>query len=394
MDPDVIVVGAGPGGLGAAAELQRRGLRAVVLEAADDIGGTWLTVYSRVRLNTMASLSHPPGARLPREAGRWPGGDAYLAHLRSYARDRRLDVRLGTEVTAIARDGASWRLTTTAGDHLAPQVVLATGRSHAPVLPPWPGRAAFTGGLVHSSAYRDATPYGGRRVLVVGAGNSGGEIAADLVEGGAEVLLAVRTPPYITTRQSGPVPGQVVAIALRRLPAFAGDALMGAAGWLDHRDLARHGLPRPRGGAVTRFRRDGATPLIDSGLIAALRAGVVEVVPAVEDLTPRGARLVDGRELAVDAIVAATGFRPVLEPLVGHLGLLDDRGYPIVHGARSAPEAPGLRFIGYTDPISGNLRELRLDARRTARAVARERRAGAPTACRPLGCCAPAATPT
>lgn len=136
-------------------------------------------------------------------------------------------------------------------------------------------------------------------------------------------------------------------------------------------DLSAHGLPRPGTGLYTRVKQ-GAIPVQDVGLIDAVRKGEVEVVAAVESFEGDGKIvLADGTRLSPDAVIAATGYVRALEGLVSHLDVLDARGKPVVHGARSPKTAPGLYFTGFTNPISGNLRELALDAVRIAKAIAR-----------------------
>jgi len=139
-------------------------------------------------------------------------------------------------------------------------------------------------------------------------------------------------------------------------------------------DLSAHGLPRPETGLYSRVL-EGAIPVQDVGLIDAVRSGRVEVVAAVEGFENDKVLLADGTRVGPDAVIAATGYERGLEPLVGHLGVLDERGRPVAHGARTPEGAPGLYFTGYTNPISGNLRELAIDAQRIARAVSRD---GAP----------------
>src|SRR5207244_4618714 len=110
------------------------------------------------------------------------------------------------------RVDGGWSVATSAGAHEAARVVVATGYSNVPFVPDWPGE--FAGEIVHSTHYRNPRPYHGRRVLVVGAGNSGAEIAVDLVEGGAAaVLLSVRTPPSIVRRDTLGIPSQLLGIA-------------------------------------------------------------------------------------------------------------------------------------------------------------------------------------
>src|SRR5207247_3535089 len=135
-------------------------------------------------------------------------------------------VQTGVQVERIDREGAAWRLETSRGVSQADRAVVATGHSKEPYLPRWPG--TFRGDLVHSAAYRNPAPYIGRRVLVVGAGNSGAEIAVDLADGGAsEVALAVRTPPNIVRRDTLGFPSQVLGIATAHLPVAVVDRIAG-----------------------------------------------------------------------------------------------------------------------------------------------------------------------
>jgi len=371
------VIGAGPGGLGAAAELGRRGLEVLIIDQAEHVGSTWRSAYDRVHLNTVAWVSHLPGRRL-RSAGRWPSRDAYLEYLEDYARVRGLDIRFGVTAERVDREGERWRVVTDGDDIVAAQVVVATGHCDVPVIPAWPGREAFTGRLLHSTEYRNGAPWAGSRAVVVGAGNSGAEIAVDLANAGAHVQLSMRTPPHVVAPQIGPLPAQLVGIALRYIPTAVADRFVERGSDAAFGDLARLGLPRPTEGAATRHRRENAIPIIDFGFVDALRRGAIEPVAAVAELERTGAVLADGRHIEADVIVAATGFRTRLAELVGHLGVVNRRGLPIVHGARTHPDAPGLRFIGFTNPLTGNLREMRLDARRIGRAAARQARSVAP----------------
>ncbi|HYD42505.1 MAG TPA: NAD(P)/FAD-dependent oxidoreductase [Anaeromyxobacter sp.] len=370
---EVVVVGAGPGGLAAAAALAREGVRAVVLERADCVGASWRTHYDRLHLHTVRWLSGLPGLPIPRREGRWVSREGFVRYLDQYAEHHRLDVRTGTEITRLSRRGTSWRIETTRGDWTAAGVVIATGYNRVPHLPAWPGRDGFRGELLHSSAYRSGAAFAGRDVLVVGAGNSGAEIAVDLVEhGAARVRVSIRTPPNIVRRTvAGLVPTQLVSIALRRLPLPVSDALARATARLTVGDLSRFGLPRPGRGIYTQMIRDRQIPIIDVGFIAALRTRRLEIVPAVEGFEGAAVVLRGGGRIAPDAVIAATGFRAGLDGLLGELGILAADGSPSVHGARTSPHAPDLHLLGFTNPPTGNLRELGLDARRVARVLRR-----------------------
>jgi len=368
---EVVVIGAGPGGLAAAATLAREGVRAVVLERAGSVGASWRGHYDRLHLHTVRWLSGLPGLPIPRREGRWVSRDGLVRYLELYAQHHRLDVRTRTEVTRLSRRGTSWRVETSRGDWTAAGVVVATGYNRVPHLPAWPGRESFRGALLHSSAYGTGAAFAGRDVLVVGAGNSGAEIAVDLVEhGAARVRVSIRTPPNVVRRTvAGLLPTQLVSIALRRLPLPVSDALARATARLTVGDLSRFGLPRPARGIYTQMIRDRQIPIIDVGFIAALRAGKLEIVPAVEGFEANVVILRDGRRVAPEVVVAATGFRAGLDGLLGGLGILAADGSPVVHGARTSPLAPDLHLLGFTNPPTGNLRELALDARRVARAL-------------------------
>ncbi|MFD7229634.1 flavin-containing monooxygenase [Streptomyces sp. NPDC059881] len=371
-DRPVYVIGAGPGGLAVAAALRERGVRAVVLEKSESVGASWRGHYDRLHLHTTRRLSGLPGLPMPRRFGRWVSRDDVVRYLERYAEFHELELVTGVEVTRIEPAGSDWVLHASGGRLLTGRaVVVTTGFNHTPRLPDWPGLDTYTGELLHASAYRDAAPYAGKDVLVVGAGNTGAEIAVDLAEGGAaRVRLAIRTVPHIVRRSTAGWPAQRTGILVRRLPVRLVDKAGGLVGRISVPDLSAHGLPRPDTGLYSRVKQ-GAIPVQDVGLIDAIRSGRVEVVTAVESFDESKVALAGGSPIAPDTVIAATGYARALEPLVGHLGVLDDRGRPLVHGARAPKQAPGLYFTGFTNPISGMFREMALDARKIAKALSR-----------------------
>ena len=301
--------------------------------------------------------------------------------LRDFAHDHRLKLQLATTVERVDRASDSgWRLKTSRGSIDTPRVVTATGKYRTPVMPTWPGVQDFHGELVHSSAYRNAQPFRGRSVLVVGPAASGLEIATQIASGGGrEVWVAMRTPPHLVQRQLGPLPIDLFAVLARRLPVPVVDFVGEQIRKLRICDLSEYGLDPPPDGVYTRLKRTGMVGTVDGPYVTAIKRRDIAIVAAVERFAGPDVVLADGTRLRPDVVIAATGFHRDLEPLVGHLGILTDDGDPNVHGGRTDPRAPGLCFIGFTEPFSGNLRELRLDARRIARAMARERRhAGEP----------------
>lgn len=371
--PDVLVIGAGPAGLAAAAELQAAGLRVRLLDRGTEVGHVWRGHYDRLHLHTPRELSHLPRLRIPRRFGRWIARDDVARYLRGYARTLGLDVEHGVDVERVERgpDDRGWALACADGRaRLARFVVVATGYNREPIDPAVPGASGFTGRLLVSRDYRDGEPFAGQRVLVVGTGNSGMEIAVDLVEHGArDVLLAVRTPPHIVRRATGPWTAAHNGILIRHVPTVVADRIAALLQRLTVPDLRPYGLARPREGLLTRVRRDGAIPVQDVGIVDAIRSGRVRPVAALAAFEGPDALLADGTRVAPDAVVLATGYRAGLEGLVGHFGVLGADGLPVARGGATAPSAPGLWFTGFTNPISGMFREFRIDAKRIARAV-------------------------
>jgi cation diffusion facilitator CzcD-associated flavoprotein CzcO len=364
------VIGAGPAGLATAAALGARGVPTLVLER-DTVAASWRGHYDRLRLHTVRWLSHLPGYRIPREEGPWVSRDGVVRYLEHYAAHHDLDIRTGVRVDRIERADDGWRLCVPAGSVRAAAVVVATGYNHTPWWPDWPGCEHFRGEILHARDYRNGSPYRGRDVLVAGAGNTGAEIAVDLVEHGASrVWLAVRTPPYVLRRSQLGIPAQLTAVLLRYVPAAIVDRLAEPMRKLSVPRLDHKGLADPGPGVFTRAVR-GEMPVLDVGLVDAVLTGTVEPVAAVAGFDGAKVCLADGTAIAPDVVVAATGYRRGLEPLAGHLGVLDASGRPLAHGARTHPAAPGLYFVGYTNPPSGMFREVAIEARRIAAAVSR-----------------------
>lgn len=370
MTDAVLVIGAGPAGLATAVELRRRGVPAEILERSDTVASSWRERYDRLRLNTCRWHSKIPGEPFPKGTPVFPARDEFVRYLESYAERHEVLVRFGVQVDRIDPCADGWRLSTSAGARTARHVVVAMGHQNAPWLPDWDGMERYSGRLIHSAEYRGAEKFRDDDVLVVGAGCSAMDIAYDLLTGGAgRVRVAVRSQPDLWLRAPGGLPSDLLSLALFRLPTPTADRLARLIRRVTIGDLSRWGLTPPQEATFTRIARTGTGPtptLVNRAVIKAIRAGRIEIVAGVAAFDADGVRLSDGSALRPDAIIAATGYTAGLNGLVGHLGVLDERGRPLVHGGPAA--ASGLRFAGYVP----NLNNLYHEARRVAGQISRE----------------------
>jgi cation diffusion facilitator CzcD-associated flavoprotein CzcO len=363
----VIIVGAGPAGLATAACLGVLGEEAVVLERAATVGAVWRSHYDRLHLHTPGAQSGLPHWPMPLHYPRYPSRDQFIAYLEDYAAHFRISPRFGEEVVRIFREGAWHRVQTNRGSFLAQHVVVATGYTRVPRCPTFRGQDGFSGEILHSAQYRNGSLWRGRRVLVVGFGNSGGEIAIDLHEHGARPTLAVRGPVNVIPREVLGVPVVNIGIALRQFPATLADALARPMARATLGNVSKLGLKRLPYGPNRQLREHGRIPLIDVGTIELIRRGAIDIRPGIERFTENAVLFTDGRGESFDAVVLATGFRPALEEILKDQDiLLDDSGAPEVSGKEVAP---GLHVCGFYVSPHGMLREISFEARKIAAAI-------------------------
>ncbi|GAA2561112.1 MULTISPECIES: ArsO family NAD(P)H-dependent flavin-containing monooxygenase [Streptomyces] len=342
---DVVVAGGGQAGLAAGHHLRRQGIDFVILDAQPTAGGAWQHMWDSLHLFSPADHSSLPGRLMPTRPGEaYPDAGHVVEYLADYEKRYDLPVRHGTRVDAVRRDGDRLLVEADSGTWRARAVISATGTWSRPFLPAVRGRNDFTGRRLHTTGYRRPADFAGQHVIVVGGGNSGAQIAADLaLHGDVTVKWVTRRPPrFLPDDVDGRVLFDVATARRRALDEGRGDT----------------------GGVASLGDIVAVPPVRD-----ARDAGLLRARPMFSRLTATGVQWADGSRSDADAIIWCTGFRPALSHLAP-LGLRGPRGHVATAGTRAVGE-PRLHLLGYGDgtgPASATL----IGVGRTAREAVRQ----------------------
>jgi hypothetical protein len=325
------------------------------------IASSWRGHYERVHLHTDRVHSALPFRKFPARTGRYPSREHVITYLEQYAQHCQLVPRLGERVDKVRPDGEEWVTTTTSGVYRSSNVIVASGYNSVPYMPQWAGQERFRGRILHSSEYRNGKPFRNQNVLVIGFGNSGGEIAIDLHEHGARVSVAVRGAVNIVPRDILGIPILTVSIAVSLIPARLADALVAPLLRVTVGDITKLGFRKAAVGPITQIRTTSRIPLVDIGTVRLVREGHIQILGGIRSLNGSTVTFDDGSSQQFDAIIAATGFRPGVERFLETPDSVLNAGT----GSRVAGEA-GLYFCGFSVTPTGMFREIGIEARRIA----------------------------
>jgi cation diffusion facilitator CzcD-associated flavoprotein CzcO len=372
MTTTTLIIGAGPAGLAMAGQLAHRGLPFTLLEASDYVGFSWRNHYDRLHLHTVKQYSALPYFPYPADYPTYVSRLQFVEYLERYLEHAGIKPLFNQKVVSIRQmPDQHWQVQTETDTFEAEQVVVATGYNRVPNVPELPGQRDFRGIIWHSSEYRNGAPFRDENVLIVGMGNTGAELALDLLENGAKPFISVRGPINIIRREVFGRPAQPTAILLSKLPNWLCDLLAGLSQKINVGDVSAYGLGKPQNSPTYDTRR-GKTPVIDIGTLDQIKAGAIKVVPRIERVNAKTVTFADGRELTFDAIILATGYRPGLASFLSNdlvARVTNERGYPKDLWF-SEPSLQGLYFLGFSIPITGVLYHLNIDSDRIARHIA------------------------
>ncbi|WP_372633130.1 NAD(P)-binding domain-containing protein [Cohnella sp.] len=314
---DTIVIGGGQAGLASGYHLKKKGLRFLILETSDKVGGSWPHYYDSLKLFSPARFSSMPGMKFPGEANDYPKRDEVIRYLNEYRTRFQLPLRTNQRVATVEKGSEGFIIYTLAGDTFrAKTIINATGSFHNPYKPVIPGQDTFRGRLVHSSQYRNPEPFRNQRVIIVGRGNSAVQIGVELSEV-SKTTLAVLQPIQFVNQKLW---GQDLHFWIK---------LIG----FDTFPFWRLGKNAPSSSAVN-----------DPGPYKTrIAEGKPNQQPMFTSLYEDGVIWPDGTKEAVDTIIFATGYRPNLPYLQG-INALDAEGRPLHRAGIS--NVPGLYYVG------------------------------------------------
>ncbi|RSS70318.1 flavin-binding monooxygenase [Streptomyces sp. WAC06614] len=376
------VIGAGLSGLAAAHALAARGIGFVCLERSADVGGIWRRPgagepgpgYQSLHLNTARQLTGYADFPMPEDLPLYPGHRDVAAYLRSFAQWAGLlpHIELGTEVLSVRREAdGGWKVTCrdargAVAERRFRHVVVASGHHSEPAVPELPpGGDTFAGTILHSMDYRDGSDFAGRRVVVVGMGASGVDIATDLSRHAARTVLSVRRGLHVVPKQLFGMSVDLIAdapwfhaMSFAERRKFVEQALFVARG-----RLSDYGLPEPDhpvfSSAVT----------ISDEILSRIRHGAVLPKPAIASLDGHEVRFTDGTSVEADAIVHCTGFRMTFPFLPAGVPTAGGEAAVELYRRVVAPALPGLYFVGLIRPVGSITRLVEAQCRWVARLV-------------------------
>ena len=322
---EVVVIGGGQAGLSLGFYLRRSGLRYVILDGQKLAGGAWLHGWDSLKLFSPAQWSSLPGWLFPGNPGRYPARDEVISYLEQYEERYQLPIKRPVLVKSVKSSGELLEIETSDEIYKTRAVISATGSWQKPFIPEYPGRETFTGIQIHSANYKSPEQFAGKRVLVVGAGNSGAQIMAEVSIFADAIWATLEEPQFLPDNVDGRVLFDAASEKYRALTASA------------TADSSATGKPKPRDLL-------GQIVMVEPVKQARDRQGLASR-RMFERFTENGVVWSDGREEYVDAVVWCTGFKPALD-FLKPLGVVEENGKVEVNGTHSIKE-PRLWLVGY-----------------------------------------------
>lgn len=350
-----LIIGAGSAGLAIAGRMRQAGIDFEILESSDRIAVRWHNHYDRLHLHTVKQYSHLPFMKFPSDYPLYVPRDKLVEYYENYASRFNIKPIFHTTVTQVSKcQSGLWRVNSQNKVYESENVIIATGVNRIPHIPQFDGTDIYLGQIVHSRSYKNAKPFLNQKVLVVGIGNTGAELALDLSEHGIDTYICVRSPISVVPRDLNGRSVQVTSKQLAKLPFGIGDWLGSQIRKVYFGDLSKYGLEVSKVHPAVQLRNTGKTPIVDIGTIDAIKNGKIKVVPGIRYFDQRGVTFENSVYHVFDSIILATGYKANIEAFIERADeLLDKYNCPKSPIARGFHE--GLFFVGFDNYKLGGI---------------------------------------
>ncbi|XP_004497732.1 probable indole-3-pyruvate monooxygenase YUCCA3 [Cicer arietinum] len=367
-----VIVGAGPSGLAVAACLKDQNVPSILLERANCIASLWQNrTYNRLKLHLPKKFCQLPNFPFPDYFPEYPSKFQFINYLESYAKHFNINPNFNETVQSAKYDQTFglWRVKTirkintfTSLAHAADDddddveveyicrwLVVATGENSEKVVPEFEGLDDFGGRVMHACDYKSGEGYGGKKVLVVGCGNSGMEVSLDLCNHNANPSMVVRSSVHVLPREVfGKSTFELAVMLMTKLPIWMVDKILLVLTRLILGNVEKYGLKRPCIGPLELKNISGKTPVLDIGALEKIRSGHIEVVPGIRRFSQGKVELVDGKVLNIDSVVLATGYRSNVPSWLKENEFFSNDGMPKDPFPNGWKGKSGLYAVGFT----------------------------------------------
>ncbi|CAI0436650.1 unnamed protein product [Linum tenue] len=355
-----VIVGAGPSGLAVGACLKRQGVPFIVLERANCIASLWQNrTYDRLKLHLPKRFCQLPNFPFPEEFPEYPSKFQFITYLEAYARNFDISPNFNETVQSAKYDETFglWRVQTVSNigpvpveiEYVCRWLVVATGENAEKVVPEFEGLEKFSGDVSHACDYKSGESYRGKRVLVVGCGNSGMEVSLDLCNHNANPSMVVRSSVHVLPREIlGRSTFELAVTLMKWMSLRMVDRVLLAAARVMQGNLEKYGLKRPSLGPLELKNVEGKTPVLDIGALAKVRSGEIKVVPGIKKFSSGKVELVDGKILEIDSVILATGYRSNVPSWLKENDFFSEDGIPKNPFPNGWKGKAGLYAVGFT----------------------------------------------
>ena len=350
-----LIIGAGPAGLAVAGRFRKAGVDFEILEQTNKIASKWHKHYDRLLLHTVKSLSGLPHLDFPLDYPQYIPRKQLVTYYENYAKHFGINPHFNCKVTSVLKKNGLWQIVCANEKTFEAQnVIIATGLNRIPNIPNWKGQDNFEGEILHAASYKNPSKFKGKKVLVVGMGNTGAEIALDLAEAKIDVGISVRSEIAVIPRDFLGRPIQLSAQKLAKLPFRIGDLIGVLVQRITFGSIAKYGLPVSKIHPRILVQEHGRTPIIDLGTIAKIKKGEISVFKDVLEFHENSIRFTDNNIEKFDVVILATGYYSAISEFLENKDSVLNYAWEPANKVGKG-ELKGLYFIGYDKYTLGGI---------------------------------------